>query len=35
MFGNSMNNSGITQLTSYEQALKHYEAVVKSEAKRS
>lgn len=28
MFGNSMNNSGITQLTSYEQALKHYEAVV-------
>lgn len=28
MFGNSMNNSGITQLTSYEQARKHYEAVV-------
>lgn len=28
MFGNSMNNSGITQLTNYEQARKHYEAVV-------
>ena len=28
MYGNSLGNSGITQLTNYEQALKHYESVV-------